>query len=248
MSTNFPTSVDNLVDPVVGSKLATNPHSSIEINQNDAIEALEAKVGITGSGVSTSLDYKVVNASSVSPGHKHVVADINDYASNVAALILAATPVGVIWPYGGSAAPTGFVLCDGSSLLRAGTYANLFTVLSTTYGSADGTHFNVPDLRGRIPVGAGTGTGGGASGTGAPTGGSALTAVSRATWKGEETHVLTVPEMPAHTHPQTPASGTGAGNLVGNASASGSVTGSTGGDGAHNNIQPVMGVNFIIKY
>ncbi len=244
----YPSTIDTFTSPQATDKLNSPSHSGIETAQNTALAAIEAKVGITGSGVSTSLDYKVVNASSVSPGHKHVVADINDYATNVAALILAATPVGVIWPYGGSAAPTGFVLCDGSSLLRAGTYANLFTVLSTTYGSADGTHFNVPDLRGRVPVGAGTGTGGGASGTGAPTGGSALTAVSRATWKGEETHVLTVPEMPAHTHPQTPASGTGAGNLVGNASASGSVTGSTGGDGAHNNIQPVMGVNFIIKY
>ncbi len=244
----YPSTIDTFTSPQATDKLNSPSHSGIETAQNTALASIEAKVGITGSGVSTSLDYKVVNASSVSPGHKHVVADINDYASNVAALILAAVPVGVIYPYGGSAAPTGFVLCDGSSLLRAGTYANLFTVLSTTYGSADGTHFNVPDLRGRVPVGAGTGTGGGASGTGLPAGGAALTAVSRATWKGEETHVLTVPEMPAHTHPQTPASGTGAGNLVGNAAASGSVTGSTGGDGAHNNIQPVMGVNFIIKY
>jgi microcystin-dependent protein len=61
-------------------------------------------------------------------------------------------PAGVIWPYGGSAAPTGFLLCDGTSYLRA-TYPALFTAIGTTYGAADGTHFSVPDLRGRIPAG-----------------------------------------------------------------------------------------------
>ncbi len=157
------------------------------------------------------------------------------------------SPSGAIIMYGGSAAPTGWLLCDGASVLRA-TYANLFTALGTAYGSADGTHFNVPDMRGRAPVGVGTGTGGGASGTGAPTGGSALTAVARGTWKGEETHTLTIPEMPAHTHgytaPNTAAASSGGGvNCAGGAA----TTASTGGDGAHNNIQPITGLNFIIK-
>lgn len=148
---------------------------------------------------------------------------------------------------GAASAPTGWLLCDGTSYLRA-TYPSLFTVLSTTYGSADGTHFNVPDLRGRVPVGVGTGTGGGASGTGLPTGGSALTAVARATWKGEETHTLSTPEIPSHSHTFTVTTGGGSG------AASGSGTGgstpstdATGGGGAHNNIQPVMGLSFCIK-
>jgi microcystin-dependent protein len=47
--------------------------------------------------------------------------------------------------------PTGWLECDGSSLLRAGTYAALFAAIGTTYGAADGTHFNLPDLRGRFP-------------------------------------------------------------------------------------------------
>lgn len=157
-------------------------------------------------------------------------------------------PTGSIVMYGGSSAPSGYVLCDGSSLLRSGTYAALFAIVGTAYGSADGTHFNVPDLRGRAPVGVGTGTGGGASGTGLPAGGSALTAVSLGTWKGEETHVLTVGELAAHTHlvgtaANVQAGGAG-GNPAGNATGSSS---STGSDTAHNNIQPVTGVNFIIK-
>lgn len=59
--------------------------------------------------------------------------------------------------------PTNWLICDGSSLLRAGTYAALFAVIGTTFGSADGTHFNIPDFRGRSPLGSGTGTANGAT-------------------------------------------------------------------------------------
>jgi microcystin-dependent protein len=64
----------------------------------------------------------------------------------------ALTPSGAILAFGSLSAPTGFLVCDGSSYLR-GTYPALFAVLGTSFGSADGTHFNVPDLRGRVPVG-----------------------------------------------------------------------------------------------
>lgn len=61
-------------------------------------------------------------------------------------------PPGAIIMYGGAAAPTGWLLCDGTSYLRA-TYANLFTAISTAYGTVDGTHFNVPDMRGMFARG-----------------------------------------------------------------------------------------------
>ncbi len=67
-------------------------------------------------------------------------------------------PTGAITMYGAAAAPTGWVLCNGASLLRSGTYAALFAVIGVTYGSADGTHFNVPDMRGIFPRGAGVNT------------------------------------------------------------------------------------------
>lgn len=157
-------------------------------------------------------------------------------------------PAGVVLMYGVATAPTGFLLCDGSSQLRA-SFANLFTAIGTTYGSADGTHFNVPDFRGRAPVGTGTGTGGGASGTGLPTGGAALTARALAGWNGEETHTLTTPEIPAHTHTVNfTLNGGSGGHVIGTAGATDDqVTGSTGGGGSHNNIQPTMGISFIIK-
>lgn len=160
---------------------------------------------------------------------------------------------GMIQMYGGSSAPTGWLLCNGSAVSRS-TYATLFAVIGTTYGIGDGSStFNVPDLRGRSPIGAGTGTGGGASGSGLPTGGSSLTARSAGDWLGEETHTLITTEIPAHTHSEmtngTNNSGSGPLGLGNNSGpiSSGLNTGSTGGDGAHNNIQPVMTVNFIIK-
>lgn len=69
-----------------------------------------------------------------------------------------ASMVGVVSPYAGSSAPSGWLICDGSAVSRT-TYASLFAITSTTFGVGDGsTTFNLPDLRSRIPVGAGTGT------------------------------------------------------------------------------------------
>lgn len=63
---------------------------------------------------------------------------------------------GMIVPYAGSSAPTGFLLCDGSAVSRT-TYATLFALVSTTYGIGNGsTTFNLPNLKGRMMVGAGT--------------------------------------------------------------------------------------------
>lgn len=68
----------------------------------------------------------------------------------------ASVPTGSISQFGGSTAPIGWLLCDGSAVSRT-TYAALFGVISTTYGSGDGsTTFNIPDLRGRVAVGLGT--------------------------------------------------------------------------------------------
>jgi len=63
------------------------------------------------------------------------------------------TPVGSVLDFAGSAAPTGWLFCYGQAISRT-TYADLFAVLSTTYGTGDGsTTFNLPDLRGRVIAG-----------------------------------------------------------------------------------------------
>lgn len=109
-------------------------------------------------------------------------------------------PTGSLFPFAGSAAPTGYLLCDGSAVARTGTYAALFAVIGTTYGAGDGsTTFNLPDLRGRMPLGAGTGVGLNASGTGKPAG-TNQTARTAGQWGGEETNLLTTNEMPSHNH------------------------------------------------
>jgi len=65
----------------------------------------------------------------------------------------AALPPGTLTAFGGSTAPTGWLVCDGSAISRT-TYSLLFAVVGTAYGAGDGsTTFNLPDLRGRVPVG-----------------------------------------------------------------------------------------------
>lgn len=55
-------------------------------------------------------------------------------------------------PFAGSVVPQGYLLCDGSAVSRT-TYADLFSVLGTTFGSGDGsTTFNIPNLGGRVPL------------------------------------------------------------------------------------------------
>ena len=63
-----------------------------------------------------------------------------------------ATPVGSTVMFGGDTAPQGWLLCDGASYVQA-NYPALFTEIGTKFGSVDSTHFNVPDLQERMPVG-----------------------------------------------------------------------------------------------
>jgi microcystin-dependent protein len=69
------------------------------------------------------------------------------------------TPIGVIQAHAGSSAPDGWLLCNGSAILRTGTYAKLFAAISTTYGIGDGTStFNLPNTQGLFLRGAGSQT------------------------------------------------------------------------------------------
>jgi len=166
-------------------------------------------------------------------------------------------PVGAASLFFGASAPTGWLFCDGSAVSRT-TYAALFTAIGTTYGTGNGTTtFNLPDLRGRIPMGAGTGARSGESGSGVISGGSALTARSLGTWGGEETHLLTGDEsgVQAHAHTvPTATDATGAGTTISNAYdsvPSGSVSTALQSADAvdpHNTVQPFLVVNVIVKY
>jgi len=147
----------------------------------------------------------------------------------------ATIPTGSVIPFAGITAPTGWLLCNGAAVSRS-TYSTLFGVIQTTYGVGDGsTTFNLPDLLGRTPIGAGQGSG--------------LTNRPLAQKIGAETHTLTIPEMPSHNHTYQPGgSGTTAGFPT-QAIRSTTLlnTGLTGGGQAHNNIQPSLALNYIIK-
>ena len=158
-------------------------------------------------------------------------------------------PTGAVLPFAGSSAPSGYLLCFGQAVSRS-TYATLFGVISTAYGTGDGSStFNLPDLRGRIAAGM-DGMGGSAasrltSTTMSPDG-NTLGATG-----GTQTHTLITAEMPAHTHsvPGQIQVGNDLGSAAGYAAGlvnTGTST-STGGDGAHLNVQPTLALNYMIK-
>jgi len=75
MATNFPTSLDTLVNPVSGDNVNSPSHSAQHANANDAIEALEAKVGINGSAITTSLSYKIATLEAFNNNLGNTLAD-----------------------------------------------------------------------------------------------------------------------------------------------------------------------------
>jgi microcystin-dependent protein len=78
------------------------------------------------------------------------LANLDSRLDAAEATLVTLVPPGVISAYGGTTAPTGYLLCDGTAVGRV-TYAALFAVIGSAFGSGDGTStFNVPDLRGRF--------------------------------------------------------------------------------------------------
>ncbi len=142
--------------------------------------------------------------------------------------------------------PNGWLLCNGDLLSRL-IYANLFSAVGYTYGGSD-LSFNIPDLRGRSVIGAGTG--------------SALTTRNLGDLGGAETHTLSVNEIPAHSHEikrrKNPDAGAYDTNDAHQDESSAATTDredlgnfstyQTGGGTAHNNMQPYFVLNYLIKY
>jgi microcystin-dependent protein len=109
--------------------------------------------------------------------------DLTQLLQALQAMSVQQVPSGSIFQFAGAAAPGGYLICNGSAVSRS-TYAALFTAIGTTWGAGNGsTTFNLPDLRGRSPIGAGTGAG--------------LTARALAATGGEEGHQLAANEVPA---------------------------------------------------
>lgn len=173
-------------------------------------------------------------------------------------------PIGSLVCYASTTLPSGnWLLCYGQAVSRT-TYSVLFARIGTAYGAGDGsTTFNIPDLRGRVPAGADNmgGTAANRLGTG-QTGGITGSAGLGASG-GEQGHVITQAESASHFHDlyvngdsNYPAGFTG-GAEAGKRASLGAITASfsgypartnvIGADGAHNNVQPTVVLNYIIK-
>jgi len=166
--------------------------------------------------------------------------------------------MGIIKLFAGNFAPQGWFFCNGQ-VLPISQYTALFSLLGTTYGGDGNTTFGLPDLRSRVPVGTGSG--------------SPFPEIQLGQMAGETSHTLIQTEIPAHTHMQmgstaqadqtTPsnasviaAPGTLSGrsftptlgfvNSTPNTQLSPAAIAPTGGSQPHNNMQPYLGLNYII--
>ena len=163
--------------------------------------------------------------------------------------------LGQILLVGFNFAPVGWAICDGS-ILSISQNTALFSLLGTTYGGDGVNTFALPDLRSRVPVGAGQGKG--------------LSVYTIGQQSGEETVTLLASQMPAHNHTinadnaTTNGAATPANNYIAAGTSSGRATNDfstavaaaatlngnsvshAGGNQPHDNIQPVLAMNYII--
>lgn len=110
-------------------------------------------------------------------------------------------PTGTVLSYAGATAPSGYLLCDGSAVSQT-TYAALFAVIGLTYGNPGGGNFNLPDLRGRVPIGKDD-MGGSAANRVTSGGAAGIDGTVLGDSGGVEEHALVEAELAAHTHGAT---------------------------------------------
>ena len=160
--------------------------------------------------------------------------------------------LGEIKIFGGNFAPRGFAFCAGQLLSIAQNDA-LFMLIGTTYGGDGQSTFGLPDLRGRLPIHQGSGPG--------------LTGRTLGEAAGTETETLTTAQVPTHTHALQASSKPATTSTPGNSVVLGQTTGgelyaippaapdatlaaasvsSAGGSQPHNNLQPYLGLSFVI--
>lgn len=230
----------------------TNTYTAGKPVSKSPVELVDARGGSVTLGARlTAIDAAIAGGSSaaaevITARNAYASLDARLDASDAVVAAFGASLIGEIKMWGGTAAPASHLLCNGASLLRAGTYAGLFAVIGVAYGSVDSSHFTLPDLRQRFPLGQA------ASGTGSTlgvTGG----AIDHTHTGPSHSHVNAASSAPFTT--QANASGSGGTGL-----ASGSVVhrhtwpltdNATGVDGTEATgiaNAPFQTVNFIIRY
>ena len=231
---------------------------------------------VPNAGVANSLDSEIVEVTAVSNLNGNTILTVNrgqrgtsGKAFSDGDIVTAAIytedigsanpgkgcPIGTILPYSSTTIPEGYLVCDGSAVSRT-TYADLFDVIGTTYGTGDGsTTFNLPNLKGKVAVGQDT----------SDTSFDVLGETG-----GEKTHTLVNNELPkidAYWQFHGTEHGTNVYNLKGSNSIGTRINGKYqaisgasgaysyadvgirfGNNGAHNNLQPYTVLVYIIKY
>ena len=170
--------------PVIGNPVATE-----DPKVKNALEAIvNALNAIDNANIASNAD---INGAKLLAGSINTtqIADAAitsaKIAPNAVSVLGTAAPTSSILQFAGTSAPSGWLFCDGTAVSRS-TYADLFNAVGTAYGEGNGsTTFNLPDLRGRVPVGRDTGQ---------------TEFDTRGETGGSKTHTLTESEMPVHTH------------------------------------------------
>ena len=187
----YPVGTVLFIDPTTPGALTSTEPVSPQLDMSIAIVTRQhASTGIIFVRMwNQGVDLNEVNDVQITtPANGEVLtydSETNIWVNEAIPPIPQAVPSGVVSQFAGSSAPPGYLICDGSAVSRS-TYASLFTAISTTYGVGDGsTTFNLPNLKGRVPVGLDS----------TQTEFDALGESS-----GAKTHTLTSAEMPGHTH------------------------------------------------
>ena len=233
------------------ASFATTVTNALALKANTSALKAVALSGAYSDLTGTPAAYSLPVSTTSAVGGVRVGANLSVDGSGLLAA-LSQIPSGIMAPFGGTVEPTGWLFCYGQAVSRT-TYAALFAAIGIANGAGDAsTTFNLPDLRGRVPVGRDNMGGTAASrmtSAGSGVDGNTLGAVG-----GAQTHTLTTAQIPAHNHlirldstaGNSSTSASGAGTATPGPGYGGIAT-DTGGGGAHNNTQPSAIQNYIIK-
>ena len=253
-------------------RVTTNENNIASINSSlfsisNSIVGLQNSKANINNPIFTGVPKAPTPLSTAEPTQIATVGYVTDYANSTFSYTNSTIiPVGCILPYGGNGDPNEFfMIADGRAISRI-TYSTLFSIFNTIYGSGDGSStFNLPNLQQRVPVGVGLGYSLGS------TGGSSTHTLTESELPAhshymQHTHTI---NDPGHIHSlpgylfdlnanegRDDNDGSAYQNLGNNTNTSSTgitvnsftgYTSQTGGWGSHNNMQPYIVLNYIVK-